>query len=80
MEGPKRRAGAQMVSVTLRGLVLIPSIVRDDKVQCSFYFTPAKPLPSLFYPRLNVAMWPFPRELTAVASRDFQPQCKEKAE
>lgn len=36
-----------MVSDMLRGLVLIPSIVRDDKVQSSFYFTPAKPLPSL---------------------------------
>ena len=69
-----------MVSVMLRGLVLIPSIVRDDKVQYSYDFTPAKLLPSLFYPRLNVAMWPFPRELTAVPSKDFQPQCKEKAE
>lgn len=57
MEGPKRRAGTQMVSAMPRGLVLIPSIIRDDKVQCSFYFTPAKPLPiSMFNPRLKVAM------------------------
>lgn len=81
MEGPKRRAGTQMVSAMLRGLVLIPSIIRDEKVQCSFYFTPAKPLPlSMSNPRLKVAMWPFPRELTAGPSRDFQPQWKGKGE